>query len=307
MDIFYDERDSTHKDKLLRQLDYYDSIISKHLESVNAHKNKARILWDLGRCEDALTRSVMALDDEHDRTDAFTRINNLNHTIDKETLQKQLDFYDYMISKHPENADAHENKARILWDLGRCEEALSCYMIILSINSNDGVLSKTEAVTNVNPNVLCSKGNKFYNQCMFREALLYFEKILETDSINMDALVGKAVSLRELVRYEESIRCIDDILMIWPDYTFASDGRELVLSLIKNNNKRISMYDRHLIDDPKDTDALTCKGVSLNAVGRYTDAVKCFETALEIKPDHVEALEGRTKSFELIRDVCKST
>jgi tetratricopeptide (TPR) repeat protein len=71
----------------------------------------------------------------------------------------------------------------------------------------------------------------------------------------------------------------------------AKDGEEL--NNLGRYEEAIKILDKALEIDASYVVARYSKGVSLHNLGKYQDAVECYDRALEIKPDHVSALYSK--------------
>ncbi|MDG7050506.1 MAG: tetratricopeptide repeat protein, partial [Nitrososphaerota archaeon] len=67
------------------------------------------------------------------------------------------------------------------------------------------------------PDDLIRKGISLSKKSNFKEAIVYFDKILDVDAKNGAAWFRKGLALRELGKYEESLMCFDKALEINPN------------------------------------------------------------------------------------------
>lgn len=82
----------------------------------------AEALFRLGEQRAALERYYSAVEADHDYVEAWTQIGCL-HAAAGQT-QQALDAFDAALRIHPENPDAHWQKADVLWDAGRRDDSL---------------------------------------------------------------------------------------------------------------------------------------------------------------------------------------
>ena len=59
----------------------------------------------------------------------------------------------------------------------------------------------------------------------------------------------------------------------------------------------ISYYDKILDEDPKHISSLNNKGYALSKLKDFTNAMKCYDTALEICPHDLSVLINKISSF----------
>jgi tetratricopeptide (TPR) repeat protein len=67
------------------------------------------------------------------------------------------------------------------------------------------------------------------------------------------------------------------------------------------NTKRIEYYDEILMDDSNDIKVLIEKGATLIDLERYKDAIECFNRALEIEPNNLEATARKRFALEKLK------
>ena len=65
--------------------------------------------------------------------------------------------------------------------------------------------------------------------------------------------------------------------------SFLDEGNRLFLQ--KKFQQAVTYYDKILDEDPKNVSSLNNKGYALSKLKDFTNAMKCYEIALEISPD----------------------
>ena len=106
---------------------------------------------------------------------------------------------------------------------------------------------------------LLQKGNSFFDERHYSDAIACYDEVLENDQENQSALLNKGASLSHLGRLEEALVCYDKVLEI----------------------------------DPKEINALFSKGNTLLDLARLDEAIVCYDKALKIDPHNVLVLEGK--------------
>jgi len=104
-----------------------------------------------------------------------------------------------------------------------------------------------------------------------------------------DTLFNKAVSLGELGKYEEAIIYWDKVLETHPEDTDALYNKAVELYNLGRNEEAIIYYDKVLEINPNYTAALYNNGVILSDLSRYEEAISYYERVLEINPTHPDA------------------
>ena len=57
----------------------------------------------------------------------------------------------------------------------------------------------------------------------------------------------------------------------------------------ENYNDALSFYDQALLQDPTTPDLWNYKGIALRSLGRYAEALQCYNKSLEIEPRDKES------------------
>ena len=63
------------------------------------------------------------------------------------------------------------------------------------------------------------------------------------------------------------------------------------ISMMEKNQPKaaISLFNKILKQNPEDIDVLLNKGIALNKIRKYSDAITCFDKILEINPKEAQA------------------
>jgi len=138
---------------------------------------------------------------------------------------------------------------------------------------------------------LIEKGNELSRLGQYEEALPYFEKVLEIDSENTDALKAKSFILLLRGEFEEASSILDKVLELNPNDPQAFKLKIMVLGNI--DPREAGKYTLKLSELNANIQSLVLKGQEHYKRSELEDALAYFNSALEIEPDHVEALNGK--------------
>jgi Tfp pilus assembly protein PilF len=153
--------------------------------------------------------------------------------------------------------------------------------------------SNQPSVTLSNVSALLSRGDIFYDQGNYKQAIQYYDNALAIDPNYKYALYGKGDSLNSLGNYTQAIQYYDKALAMDPNYKYALYGKGDSLNSLGNYTQAIQYYDKALAIDPNYKYALYGKGDSLNSLGNYTQAIQYYDKALAMDPNNVNALTGK--------------
>lgn len=136
---------------------------------------------------------------------------------------ESIDAYDYTIALNPNYSDAYFNKGNTYVNMGKFDKALDCYLEHASFKED---LNQTYQY-------IGDCWEQLSNPAM---AVRFFQKSLELEPTNADAMYGYATALMALGDFEESIIMINQALSINPiqsDYYFALAQAYLEMSDLK--------------------------------------------------------------------------
>ena len=164
-----------------------------------------------------------------------------------------------------------------------------------------------------------SRGNVYFMLGKYEDALDSIDLLLELYPDNALYWSNKGMALFSLERYEEAFEAFDRAVKIDPEGGDAWCLRGSALSRLDKSEEAIESFDeakKHChpahFDMPrftwiprrgdtslKDDVSKPCylKGVVLMGLGRYEEAVKSFDEALEVNPDFPEAREAREEAL----------
>jgi tetratricopeptide (TPR) repeat protein len=262
---------------------YYNSKqYSKALERIDhlivLFPNQFKIQYSKGKIYEALEQPEkasecyeLALKMKPDHVSAS------HHTILQEKISKNhpckpLD----SLSKQEQKILAQYNKGISLAKIKQFDNAIICFDIVLSMNSN-------------HISSLYNKGIALEATSRLDEALKCYELVLKMKPDHVSALYNKSVLYARVGKYEEAISLLDTILEINPNHILALYNKGILLLETNQFEKSITYLDRTLEIEPNHTSAAYHKGIALEATSRLDEALKCYELVLKMKPDHVSA------------------
>ena len=256
--------------------DAYQVSDSVTRQSTNNDKfNQAMQLHQQGQLAEAIHvyQAILQVQPEH--SDALHFLGVLSHQQGEN--QRALEFIKQSLSIRPDNVSACLNLAIVWQTLNRIEEAIDSYDRALLIQPYDA-------------NTLFMRGNLCLASQRFAEAVASYDNALMIQD-NAEILSNRGVALQNLNRWDEALISYDRALAIKPDYAAALTNRGNVLKDLKRFDEALSSYDRALSVEPNDVETLTNRGnVLLKELNRLEDAISSYDSVLATKPDYVDAL-----------------
>jgi predicted O-linked N-acetylglucosamine transferase (SPINDLY family) len=133
---------------------------------------------------------------------AYSNKANVLHELKR--YDEAIDHYDKALSLKPDYVVAYSNKANVLHELKRYDEAIDHYDKALSLKSNYA-------------EVWSNKGNSLYKLKRYDEAIAHHERALSLKFDYAEGWSNKGYVLHELTRYDEAIAHFGKALSLKPD------------------------------------------------------------------------------------------
>lgn len=261
----------------------------------NSLRSKAEIFCELGRFEEAIECYDDALKIS---SNVYTRNLKAKALIELEKYEDALKLYDESINDNQDYDETYLQKGNLLHKLGRFEEEINCYDMLL--NKDDYIydlykraqLAKAIALSKIDK----EKSDEYFNELLeecnhsleifpddaeymerkadilyfsgnLKEAFEWYDKTLQCDNLRNEELIiaSKAKILYDLKDYKKAIEYFDDALEI---YNFSW--------------------------------GLQYKGYCLEELNRYDEAIECYNKCLEIDSRNEEVQLKKSELLEKI-------
>lgn len=129
---------------------------------------------------------------------------------------------------------------------------------------------------------LLKQGQRELNLGNPKEAIKYFDKILEISPNHIDALIKKGNILGKIGRYHKAIECYDIVLLQDKISILALVNKGLAHHYIEEYDNAIQCYDMVLKINPKSTTALYNKSSSLVKLGRINEGLEILRSVIKM-------------------------
>ncbi len=124
-------------------------------------------------------------------------------------------------------------------------------------------------------------------------AIEWYDKGLEINPKNYDAMRERGAALSNKGDFDAAIEWFDKALEINPNDSIAMRNRGVALSKKGDEDGAIEWFDNALEIDPKDYDAMRERGVAIGNRGDLDGSIEWFDKALEINPKDSIAMRER--------------
>lgn len=235
-----------------------------------------------------------------------------------------LEDYEESLRLNPFQPQVLNNKAILLWELGKQIQAILTLNEGIRIKSSfsalwynkAGFLSKepenSDIVNEYHNTILSNPSLNFEDRIYqgrsmivlrkYAEAVTHFDKLLIEDPKNIDVLSKKAEALVSDNKHSDAVEVFNRILEIKPDKVDILGKKGFSLYKAGKFNEALFTFNKILQQDPKNFDALMNKGIMLVEKGEIERAIKsCYDPLLDSEPGNYHALYGKGSALGKLR------
>ncbi|OGI03467.1 MAG: hypothetical protein A2Y25_10745 [Candidatus Melainabacteria bacterium GWF2_37_15] len=276
----------SQKNEILRDLEYiWIEKIKAQPRDASAHMNLGVVLQKKGDLEGALRE--YRISESINPNDVTTRLNLGTLFQAKKQYVTALRAYDTILQVLPDNVLAHYYKGTALKEMGRLDEAINEFQLVLRKDSGNSmaknalfetvmlfpnkndILSTLSMFANNNPNDPVAQYKfAYYLHSVNRpdEALDYYQRTIKIDPKHTDAYLNIATIYKEKNQPDLGVAVLRDAKKIMPD------------------NKKIN--DMISIIDSEAATVRYQKALEMHTNGKYTEAIEEYKKIIEIsEPD----------------------
>lgn len=131
---------------------------------------------------------------------------------------------------------------------------------------------------------LIEKGDIYFDEGKFNQALNLYKKALNVEPKNVDALICCGLCYRNLKDYDKAIEYYDNALEIEPDNKTALNNKGYAMEMKDQIEEAIEMYKKSLEIDPNyDMPLVNLTKIYIDRKD-YQSAIKVYKNALKVEP-----------------------
>ena len=149
-------------------------------------------------------------------------------------------------------------------------------------------------------NSILDEGNRLFLQGKLRDAVSYYDKILDENPDHIGSLNNKGYALSKLKDFDGAMKCYDAALEISPD------DLSLLVNKISSFRKQgkfvdaLSICNGILDNNQKYNIALYHKERILFSMGNFDESIACCNQILDDYPDNGDVLFDKSCSFAML-------
>jgi tetratricopeptide (TPR) repeat protein len=291
--------------------------ISVQPELPDGHALLGQVLRTLQRHDEALAAWDRALQLRPDRADVLFNRGNLLRELGR--AEEALACYERALAIAPDDAAILNNQAVALQLLGRHEASLATLARVLAVQPDE-------------PDALHNRGIALEGMGRHELALQAFDAVLARDPAHPHARMQRGIVLQAMGRSDEALACYDEALRIAPAPETYQNRAALLLAR-KRAADALEDCERALRLRPGFVQALTTRGEALQVLGRAaealeshraaqlqqrtaegalgmgdallaleraTDALGCYDEAVALRPESLQAWNNRGNALQAL-------
>ncbi|MFO1519298.1 MAG: tetratricopeptide repeat protein [bacterium] len=162
----------------------------------------------------------------------------------------------------------------------------------------EGILTYIDRAIQINPRVGHNyRGTTLNGFRRFDEALVSFDRAIQTDPNIWQPHAGRAMSLTHMDRCLEALSSIDRAISINPYVAQSHDLRGLILNRLDRLEEALEAFNQAIHIDPNYSEAYIDRGTILERQGRLPEALASYDRAR----NYPSAEEGRERVLQRMR------
>ncbi|WP_161993694.1 tetratricopeptide repeat protein [Muricoccus nepalensis] len=246
----------------------FDRAIALEPGLVEARVGRANALQALNRPAEALEALDAARALGADMAELHNNRGNALRALDRPA--EALEAYDRALARNPNYASAHANRATALVDLQRDAEAYASIATALLLRPDD-------------PGFLNTQGVVLRALQRPEEALACLDRAIALAPGLADPHANRTIALCDLGRHAEALESAERALALSGGAAAHRNRAEVLARLSRHAEAEVA--DREALRrDPSSGQAWNGRGIALTELGRFEEAMECFDRAALLFP-----------------------
>lgn len=151
-------------------------------------------------------------------------------------------------------------------------------------------------------------GDALSDEGKLKEAIPFYERAVVQNPVFYEGQNDLATAYFETGQVRRAIRHLLFAVQAKPDYALGHQNLANIYLLVAGNYGAAAYHYRKLVEiDPAKAAYRTGLGHALYMMGKFPEALRCFEKALELEPGNKEAAYGRELSHEALKAAGKNS
>ena len=165
---------------------------------------------------------------------------------------------------------------------------------VFSVANNNKTLIRLNQIIEQNPQdakAFAQRGEFYRQSKYYAEALADFNQAIALKPDYAWAIAHRGVTYRRLMRYEEALIDLNQAIALKPDYAWAIAYRGVIYVIMCRYEAAVNDYNQAVaLDKTFMSHWGNERGFPLMCLGRYAEALECYEQTLSVRPNDPIAL-----------------
>ena len=235
--------------KFEEALTSYDEAISLNPNEITYYNNKAAVLIEMEKLEDAEALLKSVIERRYEMNSAFSGG-----------------------ASYEKCAKVLNRLASVYMKQGKFDECIATYNKSLTEDNNRNTRNlvreaqdakdKAERDAYLNPELAekhREEGNKYFKENKYAEAKLQYDEAIKRNPKDAKLYSNRAATLTKLLAYPDALRDLEECLRLDPTFVKAYSRKGTVHFFMKEMNKAIQAYDAGLAIDPENAECIRGK------------------------------------------------
>ncbi|KYC51614.1 tetratricopeptide repeat protein [Methanothrix soehngenii] len=133
-----------------------------------------------------------------------------------------------------------------------------------------------------------NRGRAFIALSQYEKAIESFDEVIKIDPLVLDAFYFKAIALMKLDKYDDALKYLGKVLDINAKHSLSIFNKGIALYMLGRYNESLEFYNNILNENPFNSKAWYNKALALKKLYLYEDAIQSNEKALELDPTNIK-------------------
>ena len=163
-------------------------------------------------------------------------------------------------------------------------------------------IETTKDIDSEDANTWLAKGMQLIKLEKYDEGIRCFNEVIRFEGVDHYALCGawneKGLACSHLEKYEEAITCYDEAIQIDPNYWNAWNNQGEAFYDQEKYEEAITCYDEAIRINPDNESVWNDKGNASFYLEKYEEAITCYDEAIRINPENYSAWGNKGDSLK---------
>ncbi len=177
---------------------------------------------------------------------------------------------------------------------------------IKELPNSEEIIKSLKKIKNLTAEGHLIKGNAYYSEKKFDEAIEEYTETIELNPKDADAYNNRGNAYSDIKEFDKAIEDYNKAIELNPKYAIAYNNRGVAHSDIKEFDKAIEDHNKAIELNPKYAIAYNNRGVAYRNIKEFDKAIEDYNKAIELNPKLAEAYNNRGVAYRNIKEFDKT-